>query len=136
MNLCLRILPRVGTLRYDKLKAFSAHDGWHARGARFQMVQLDTAAFSLLGLVLALGMMFFSLRLRHMFAGSKIATAWETFAVSCVILAVISSVSTLQAFESLTLPVWWREGSALVFRLALFYAFYKVYLAWVRVGKS
>lgn len=80
--------------------------------------------------MLAAGMLFFALKVANIFGGSKIGRAWFTFTFSAAVLCVISLVALTGALELITLPVWWREGSAIVFRVTLLYALYRFYKAW------
>ncbi len=100
------------------------------------MLDVLTASFGILGIVLSVGMLIFSLRLWRFFLGSKIGSACRGFGVSSVVLTVISVVTVLQAGGVVVLPTWWREGSAFLFRLVLFYALYEVYRAWTNFGKN
>ncbi len=94
------------------------------------MVDLATAVLAVAGFLIAAGMLYFSLRVSGLFGRSMIGRAWLTFTVAAGILCVISLVALAGTFESLVLPLWWREGSALVFRLSLLYALYRFYRAW------
>ena len=100
------------------------------------MLDYDTAFWSVMGVVTALIMFFFSLRLSMMFRGGKIVKGWIAFAISATILTVISLVSMLQSLTLLQLPSWWREISAFIFRISLIYALYEVYSAWTGLTKK
>ena len=99
------------------------------------MIDYATAIWSVLGLVLALGMLFFSLRLSFFFKGGFIVRGWNAFALSSVFLVGISALSTAEAVQFIGLPSWWREGSAFAYRLTLFYAMFEVYRSWRKIGR-
>jgi|SRR3989304_3477623 len=98
------------------------------------MVELGTVGFGIAGAVLGFGMLWFSIRVFDLFKGGSLARAWLGFAVSSGILVVISLAAVAQSFEWLSLPSWWREGSALIFRLSLVYALYIAYRTWKHLG--
>lgn len=98
------------------------------------MSDFSTVVLGIVGAVVAFGMLWFSLRVYRLFKGGKVEKAWRGFAISSIILVIISCIAAAQAIESIALPLWWREGSALIFRLSLLYAMYSVYVVWKRLG--
>src|SRR5208282_4814165 len=98
------------------------------------MIDTSTVALGIAGAILAFGMLWFSFRVLKLFKGGKVEKAWRGFALSSIILVIISLVAVAQAIESIMLPIWWREGSALIFRLSLVYAMYNVYIIWKNLG--
>lgn len=97
------------------------------------MADYSTTFWSVVGIALAVGMLFFAVKLSRMFRGARIARGWRAFALSAIILALTSTISTLQALGLTALPSWWREVSAFIFRLSLIYALYEVYVAWAKL---
>ncbi len=98
------------------------------------MIDISTVAFAIAGAILGFGMLWFSIRVFKLFKGGTVEKAWRSFALSSIILVVISLVAVAQAMESIMLPIWWREGSALIFRLSLVYAMYNAYITWKNLG--
>jgi hypothetical protein len=98
-------------------------------------LDFTTAGLSVLGFLLASGILLFAAKVAGLFGKSLAGNAWRYFTVASGVLVVISLIALLAALESLVLPAWWREGSALVFRAILAYAVYHFYKAWTKMGK-
>lgn len=99
------------------------------------MVDLTTAGLSVLGFLLALGILLFAAKVAGLFGKSLAGNAWRYFTVASAVLVAISLIALLGALGAIVLPAWWREGSALVFRALLAYAIYHFYKAWTKIAK-